>query len=117
MNSEQIDPLKTRGVKNPKSLDLIELSEDKTTVNLTMIEDRPWASSEEQINELEEKVNNYVDYIIDGWFAKQFPQYQGKKLQVILQCVEAPDKRETVLLEAARRYLSEKEIGFVVKVV
>jgi hypothetical protein len=76
----------TRGVKNPKVIDLVKPESDSDSIVLQMIEDRPWPAlftsqdTTERLDELSEKFNNYLDYVIDGWFLQQYPQYEGKNI-------------------------------------
>jgi hypothetical protein len=75
---EQDPLLTTRGVKNPKVLDLIKVEAASDSVVLVMIEDRPWEHNPERLEELSAKFNTYLDYVVDGWLVKQYPQYEGK---------------------------------------
>jgi hypothetical protein len=70
----------TRGVKNPKVIDLVKLDAETNSVVLQMIEDRPWEDTPDRLEELSEKFNNYYDYVVDGWLVKQYPQYEGKNV-------------------------------------
>lgn len=78
---EAQDPLlTTRGVKNPKVIDLIKVESESDSVVLVMIEDRPWEHNQERLDELSAKFNSYLDYVVDGWLVKQYPQYEGKQV-------------------------------------
>jgi len=71
----------TRGVKNPLVIDLISLSPDKSTVLLTMLEDRSWDDETKLLHDLEEKLNAYLAYVLDKFLAQQYQQYAGLKVQ------------------------------------
>lgn len=101
-----------RGVKNPKVVDLISLDPSKDEVILTMVEDRPWGTSEEQLDQLEEKFNNYLDYILDGWLFSQYPKYDGKRCRVRIEGISLPDEQQNRFFEAMRRYCKEHGVGF-----
>lgn len=89
-NKQDDSLLTTRGVKNPKVIDLIKFDEETESVILIMIEDRAWIESEERLEELSAKFNSYFDYVVDGWLIKQYPQYEGKSVTFELSCKNEP---------------------------
>ncbi len=104
----------TRGVRNPRVIDLIFSQPD--AVVLRMIEDRPWDGSVEQVEQLGEKFNNYLDYVLDGWFLKQYPNYQGKQVIIELEYAAEPGEREQRLFGEMRQYAGSVGIGFQAKI-
>lgn len=78
------------GVQNPAVVDLITLEKGSDTVVLVMTEHRSWGASAEQFKQIEEKLNRYMGYVLDGFFAEQYPQYLGKAVQIRLDAAEAP---------------------------
>jgi hypothetical protein len=78
------------GVQNPAVIDLITLDKDSDTVVLAMVERRPWDATREQFKQIEEKLNRYMGYVLDGFLAEQYPQYRGKSVQIRLDCAETP---------------------------
>jgi hypothetical protein len=101
-----------RGVRYPKVIDLIALDNEKDTVVVTMIEDRPWGESEEQLDQLQEKFNNYVDYILDGWLFSQFPQYVGKRCAIQIKGTHPPDAQQAKFFTSMKRFCDEQNLGF-----
>jgi hypothetical protein len=106
----------TRGVRNPKVVDLISLDTKRDEVVLSMIEDRHWGESEEQLDQLEEKFNNYLDYILDGWLYSQYPVYQGKRCRIRVQGKELPDEEQARFFEIMQRFCTDNGIGFELEV-
>jgi hypothetical protein len=78
------------GVQNAAVIDLITLDKDADTVVLVMTERRPWDAAREQFKQIEEKLNRYMGYVLDGFLAEQYPQYRGKLVAIRLDCAEAP---------------------------
>jgi hypothetical protein len=78
------------GVQNPAVVDLITLDKASDTVVLVMTERRSWGAAAEQFKQIEEKLNRYMGYVLDGFFAEQYPQYVGKAVQIRLDAAEAP---------------------------
>ena len=111
MEEDQIQEGK-RGVQYPKVLDLISFDEASDLVVVTMIEDRPWGESEEQIEQLQVKFNNYADYILDGWLYAQYPQYEGKRCLIRVQGAHFPDQNQSKLFETMKRFCSEQKLEF-----
>ncbi len=102
-----------RGVRNPRVIDLITpIPGDTPAVELLMVEDRAWGSDPAQLDQLQEKLNNYLDYVLDGFLAQQYPAYAGRKVRIALECVEEPKGAERGLLEAIERYLVSTGLEF-----
>ncbi len=105
------------GVQNPMMLDLIAHDPALDIVVLTMIEHRPWGSNPKQIQQIEEKINRYMGYVLDGFLAEQYPQYIGKRVQVCLRCQTEPTDVFARFASAARQALEAHGIGFDVQIV
>ena len=101
-----------RGVRNPRIVDLISVDPENGEIVLLMIEDRPWESDPKQLDQLQEKLNNYLDYILDGYLTKQYPDYIGKKARIELSCMTAPRGEAQSLVDAIQSYLRSVNIGF-----
>jgi len=101
-----------RGVRYPKVIDLIAFDKSSDSIVVTMIEDRPWGESEEQLDQLQDKFNNYVDYILDGWLYSQYPQYQSKRCVIRIEGVHPPDEQQGKFFEAMKRFCAEQKLGF-----
>src|SRR5436305_1210009 len=78
------------GVENPKLLDLITVDPASGDVVLAMFERRPWGASPRQFQEIEEKINRYLGYVLDGFLVQHHPEHDGKRVVLRLDCVEAP---------------------------
>src|SRR6185436_14404941 len=78
------------GVQNPKMVDLISVVPESQKVVLVMIERRPWGAVPEQFSQIEEKINRYLGYVLDGFLVQQYPQYEGRPVVLRLDCAEAP---------------------------
>jgi len=82
------------GVQNAKVIDLITVDKDSDTVVLVMVERRPWgtdaAALAPQFAQIEEKVNRYMGYVLDGFLAEHYPHYIGKAARIRLDCAEEP---------------------------
>ena len=108
--------IETRGIENPKVVDLIYPDMERDQVVLRLVETRPWNLGPEQISQLEEKFNNYLDYVLDGWMARQYPQYAGKRVRIQLICQAMPSGLVKRMLDEFQSYLATQDFDFEVRV-
>jgi len=104
------------GVENPKVVDLISVDPASDKVVLTMIERRPWGASPQQFQQIEEKINRYMGYALDGFLAEHYPEYEGKRVQIRLECAEEPHGEAVLFVKAASRAASDHGLELVVVV-
>jgi hypothetical protein len=103
------------GVANPNVVDLITPDPDGHRVFLVMIERRAWGSVV-QLRQLEEKINRYLGYVLDGYFAEQYPAYRGREAVLRLDCAFPPAGEAAELLEAARAAVRDAGLSLEVRV-
>lgn len=104
------------GVENPMMLDLVTTDPVSGRVVLAMIERRPWGAAKAQLAQIEEKINRYLGYVLDGFLAEQYPQYEGRRVQLRLVCAAPPDGEAARFCAAAEHACGEHGIGFEVVV-
>jgi hypothetical protein len=98
---EMVRELGEPGVANPNVVDLITPDPGGHRVFLVMIERRPWGSVL-QLRQLEEKINRYLGYVLDGYFAEQYAAYRDREAVLRLDCAHpAPAGEAAEFLEAA----------------
>lgn len=102
------------GVENPMLMDLITVDPATDKVVLVMIERRPWGASPKQLAQIEEKINRYLGYALDGFLGEQYPQYEGKRVQIRLDCAEAPHGEAVKFVEAAGQAIAACGLELVV---
>ena len=106
-----------RGVQNPNVIDLISLDAEANQVVLLMLEERPWGTVSDQLEQLDEKYNNYVSYVLDGHLARQYPQYADKVVRIQLDCASPPGTQELVRINAMRNFAASERLAFAVSVI
>jgi hypothetical protein len=84
-------------------------------VTLGIVEEREWDGSEEMRVELEAKIQNYFSFIVDGQFARMYPAYAGKPIEMKLFSATVIDPKTNLFIDTVRRTLAEHQIGFVVQ--
>jgi hypothetical protein len=103
-------------VENPAIVDLIEVDPASGQVVLVMIERREWDSGPQQFRQIEEKINRYMGYALDGHLTTHYPQYEGKAVQIRLDCAHAPLGGAVAFVTAAGRAIRGHGLEFVVNV-
>ena len=104
------------GVENTGVLDLIGHDAAQDEVVLIMKESRPWDGSDARLFQLQEKINTYVAFALDGEMIEAFPAYAGKKVRIQLNCPAVPDARTIDFLENIRGHLTSEGVNFTVQV-
>jgi len=99
------------GLERPGVLDAFAHDARTDRVVLAMFERRPWNGRAEQGLQLQEKLNAYASFVLDGEMREQFPQLAGKRVCIQLRTVHEPDERTLAFLETARQQLDFQEIA------
>ena len=106
-----------RGIQNPNVIDLISLDAEANQVVLLMLEKRPWGTVSDQLEQLDEKYNSYVSYVLDGHLVNQYPQYADKAVRIQLDCATPPGAQEQIRIDAMRNFAKSERLGFAVNVI
>jgi hypothetical protein len=109
------DACAVNGVENPGVLDALGVDPATGEFVLVMFEPRPWTGGDPQLVQLQEKLNAYMSFALDGEMEEQLPQAAGKKLRITLACAEEPPATVTELLTKVREQISLQGIGFSVE--
>jgi hypothetical protein len=104
------------GVQNPTVIDLIDRDPTTGRVVLVMVERRSWGASPQQFQQIEEKINRYLGYALDGFLAEHYPQYRDAPVSIRLDCAEAAHGDAVRFVEAARKAIESHGVDFVVNV-
>lgn len=85
---------------DPAKIDVVAMSPDGAAVELVIIADGPWTGSDEQVNSLQQKVQTYVSYAVDGAMVSAHPGTERLPWRIGIRCYAgAPDGRTSQLLE------------------
>jgi hypothetical protein len=104
------------GVQNPTILDLVTVDSASGHVVLVMIERRPWGADAQQFRQIEEKINRYLGYALDGFLVEHYPQYRGKPVRIRLDCAEAPHGDAVRFVQAAEDAIRGCDVDFALAV-
>lgn len=102
--------LTPKGVAHPGVLDAFAYDGRRDTLVLAMYETRPWDGGERQLYQLQEKLNAYASFILDGEMTDSFPQYADRPVEIQLRTRHEPDEVALRLLAQAREQLELQQI-------
>jgi len=98
------------GLEHPAVLDAFAHDKRRDTLVLAMYETRPWTGEEAHILQLQEKLNAYASFILDGEMGESFPQFVGKPIEIQLRTQHQPDPLTLGFLNQAKDQLSLQQI-------
>jgi hypothetical protein len=104
------------GVQNAMIIDLITTDASSGAVVLVMRESRTWGAAPEQFRQIEEKINRYMGYALDGFLVQHYPHYAKRPVRIRLDCVEAPHGDAVSFVEAAGHAITAHGLEFAVNV-
>ncbi len=105
-----------RGVEHAHVIDLIADDSKTSEVVLIMLEERPWDGSEVRLFQLQEKINSYLSFALDGEMEEAYPKFSGRKLRLQLDCLDYPDEGVVEFLGAVREQIGFQGINLEVRV-
>jgi hypothetical protein len=105
-----------RGVHNPRVVDLVTDDPATGEVVLLMLEERRWGTSDAQLRELEAKFNAYLEYVLGGHMARQYPDYAQLPVRFQLDCAESPRPEDRAFFTAMSNFAAGEQIRLVVRV-
>jgi hypothetical protein len=103
-------------VHNPRVVDLITHDPATGEVVLVMLEERGWQDAPDQLRELEAKFNAYLEYVLGGHMARQYPDYAERPVRFQLDCAENPRAEDRAFFTAMSNFAAGEKIRLVVRV-
>ena len=76
-------------------MDLVTLAEDGSEVRLYVVGDRPWTGSDAQLSSLQEKIQNYVSFVLEGQLGRDYPTAAGLPWVIAIDCQAGPPDEAT----------------------
>ena len=97
-------------------IDAIGRDEATGQTVLIMTESRPWTGSARHLFELQEKVNAYLGFALDGEMDESYPELAGRPLRLQLDCAIPPDESALALIEKMRAQLAFQQIDLAIRI-
>lgn len=98
------------GIEHPGILDAFAYDDRRDTLVLAMYETRPWNESPAQLLQLQDKLNAYVSFILDGEMQESFPQFGNTPVEIQLRTWHEPDALALSFLDQAKEQLELQQI-------
>jgi len=105
------------GIEDAHTIDGIGEDAKTGEAVLVMVETRPWKGSDARLFQLQEKINAYLSFALDGEMAESFPNLAGKTLRLQIDSPAMPDARTSDFLETIREQIAFQEIKLEVRVI
>lgn len=105
-----------RGVEHPHVIDLVAEDTKTGQAVLLMLEPRPWDGAELRLFQLQEKINAYLSFALDGEMAEAYPHLARKPLRLQLDCATMPDAGVVEFLSVVREQIAFQGVTLEVRV-
>jgi hypothetical protein len=113
VNSEaQPNQTRLQGVEHAGVIDLMAHDRKTGVVTLAMTEPRPWDGSDLRLFQLQEKINAYLSFALDGEMAEAYPELAGCPLRLRLECMGDPDPQTARMIAMIRKQIALQGIEF-----
>ncbi len=99
-----------KGIAHPGVLDAFAYDSRRDTLVLAMYENRRWTGEESHLFQLQEKLNAYASFILDGEMVETAPQFRDKPVEIQIRTVHEPDEIALRLIAQAREQLGLQQI-------
>jgi hypothetical protein len=100
------------GIEHPGVLDAFAHDTRSGRLLMAMYEARPWDGGEKQLFQLQEKLNAYLSFALDGELKETYPQLADLPLEIQLRTLHEPGKEAWGLISRIREQLAFQEIAF-----
>jgi hypothetical protein len=108
---------RSAGVESRGVIDLVTYDPKSDEYALIMTEQREWDGSADRVLQLQDKINTYLSFALDGQMARHYPESVGKRIRLQLDCVSEPDADVARFIDLVREKLEPDGIRFVVNLI
>jgi hypothetical protein len=105
-----------KGIEHPGVIDFLAFDTASQRVLLVMVERRPWSEPELQLFQLQEKLNAYLSFILDGEMDESYPQFAQKPVLLRFECAAPPVDQVLDFLQIVHDQTALQGIDFEVEV-
>jgi hypothetical protein len=97
-------------------MDAIGIDEATGRVTLVIRHDGPWEGSPAQLYLLQEKLNAYLSFALDGELAATSPDFVNRPLALLIRTTTTPDPVTLQFLARVRKQISFQDIPLEVRI-
>lgn len=102
------------GIEDPNVIDLITIAPSGEYA-MIMVATSAWTDTIEQLSELLQKINQYLDFVTAGELSTKYPDSVGRPLRFQLDCMYSPTEAVEQVIRHAEKTLDTLNIRFVVQ--
>jgi len=106
----------TPGVSDTNVIDLVSRNPRTGAFTLIMVQDRAWDGLAEHLYELQQKVNSYLSFALDGELRKKYPDSADRSAPLQLECDKSRDPTTDKFIGQLRGVTGKYGIEFIVNV-
>lgn len=99
------------GLEKTATLDAFVHDKDRDQLILAMFELRPWTLGELQLFQLQEKLNAYLSFILDGEMEESFPHLVDKPVRIELRTLHEPSEEALGFLKRVKDQIAHQQIA------
>jgi len=91
---------------------------DQTSSRITLVirHAGPWDGSDAQLYLLQEKLNAYLSFALDGEMTETSPQFADRPLAILIETTTSPDPQTLHLLAHVRQQLQFQDVTLAVRI-
>lgn len=104
-------------LSNSEQLDLVTFDSKSGEYVLIISAMENWDDSEEEQDLLLRKINNCLNFALDGGLAKHFPQSRGKPIRIQIDSTSRPPTKTNLVITQAQGLLSQQGIQLCVNLI
>jgi hypothetical protein len=104
-------------LNNPEQLDLVTFDSAGGEYVLVISAMGDWDDSEEEQALLLQKINNYLNFALNGGLAEHFPQSKGKPMRIQIDSASKPPLNADRVITQAQSLLSQQGIRLCVNLI
>ena len=97
-------------------IDALGIDETSGRVILVIRHDGPWEGSSAQLYLLQEKLNAYLSFALDGEMADAHPEFARRPLGLLIETTTTPDPRTRHILAHVRQQVQFQDITLEVRI-
>jgi hypothetical protein len=99
-------------VFDPTKIDAVAVTPEEDAILLYIFERDGWTGADEQLFSLQEKIQTYVGYALDGQLNRDYPGTMGLPWRIVIESQKGPpDSRSAEMIDGlagpVRRYGSD----------
>src|SRR5262249_35627295 len=99
----------TKMSTNHLTIDLVTERPATGATVLYLVEQGPWPNDrlEAELRRVQDRLYNCVDALVDGQFARTFPESMGKPAVIRLDCYDTPEKPVRAFFERFKKAITD----------